>query len=561
MLGPEEAAAAMAPRVAAGETVGMLFGRERYGLENHEVALADRIVTLPVNPAFASLNLAQAVVIVAYEWFKLTGTGQPFAMPVKSKPAPKEQLLAFFEMLERELAAVEFFRPAEKRDTMVINMRNIFTRMEPTRQDIQTLHGVIIAIAEGRKGPAKGGVLDGEEAERLRALLAEHGEGRVPNERGPVRGLARLLRRNPTEAEARAMGRAHQGPPLRGPGLQAPDTGRPADSGLRVVPAARDPRSRAASGKRGGRKDARRQARMALDARLSRDRGAGGRRGDGCREGAGRIGGGLSLVILPAESLRLDRLQRRCRAGAQEAHVACDRKEARAALGDGHRAVRAVAIGAGDLARLLRRRDDEIERAIDLSRQRIDALAAGDRDGEIGRPEEQGVDTRCAGDGVDVAERGSRLDHGEGDDRVVRAVKIVRLVGDARERGRAMRSPASLAERRELRRGDEGLGVGGRVDHRRDDPFGAEVERAADVSEVVDADTHDGRCAGLADRGDRRDGARDIPQAVLAVERDGDEALARDRLGDDGVGLGRTNRNRQFRRHGSGRRARSLAEP
>jgi tRNA/rRNA methyltransferase len=62
---------------------------------------------------------------------------------------------------------------------------------------------VIMAIAEGRKGPARGGVLDGEEAEMLRTLLAEHGGGRVPNERGPVRGLSRLLRRNPTEAERR----------------------------------------------------------------------------------------------------------------------------------------------------------------------------------------------------------------------------------------------------------------------------------------------------------------------------------------------------------------------
>ena len=84
---------------------------------------------------------------------------------------------------------------------MQINLRNIFTRMRPTQQDIQNLHGVIMAIAEGRKGPARGGVLDGEEAEMLRALLAEHGSGRVPKERGPVRGLARLLRRNPTDAE------------------------------------------------------------------------------------------------------------------------------------------------------------------------------------------------------------------------------------------------------------------------------------------------------------------------------------------------------------------------
>jgi tRNA/rRNA methyltransferase len=202
VVGPAEAAALMAPRIAAGENVAILFGRERNGLENDEVALADRIVTLPVNPAFASLNLAQAVVIVAYEWFKLSSDEKlPFAMPQKSAPAPKEQLLAFFASLERELEKVEFFRPPDKRETMQINLRNIFTRMQPTRQDIQTLHGVIMAIAEGRKGPARGGVLDGEEAEMLRALLAEHGSGRVPKERGPVRGLARLLRRNPTEAE------------------------------------------------------------------------------------------------------------------------------------------------------------------------------------------------------------------------------------------------------------------------------------------------------------------------------------------------------------------------
>jgi tRNA/rRNA methyltransferase len=202
VIGPAQAAAQMAPRIAVGETVAILFGRERNGLENDEVALADCIVTLPVNPAFASLNLAQAIVIVAYEWFKLaSGEALPFAMPQKSASAPKEQLLAFFASVERELEKVEFFRPPDKRETMQINLRNIFTRMQPTQQDIQTLHGVITSIAEGRKGPARGGVLDGAEAEMLRALLAEHGSGRVPKERGPVRGLARLLRRNPTEAE------------------------------------------------------------------------------------------------------------------------------------------------------------------------------------------------------------------------------------------------------------------------------------------------------------------------------------------------------------------------
>jgi tRNA/rRNA methyltransferase len=202
VLGPDEAAQFLAPHVAAGENVAVLFGRERYGLENEEVALADRIVTFPVNPAFASLNLAQAVALVAYEWFKLASGGAlPFVMPQKSEPAGKEQVQAFFANLERQLDLIEYFRPLDKRATMLVNLRNIFARMQPTRQDIQTLHGIVVALTEGRKGPARGGVLDGEEAKALRALLAEYGEGRVPGERGPVRGLARLLRRNPTDAE------------------------------------------------------------------------------------------------------------------------------------------------------------------------------------------------------------------------------------------------------------------------------------------------------------------------------------------------------------------------
>jgi tRNA/rRNA methyltransferase len=202
VLGPHEAALMLAPRVAAGENVAVLFGRERHGLENDEVALADRIVTFPVNPAFASLNLAQAVALIAYEWFKLASGGAlPFTMPRKSDPASKQQIEAFFTNLERELDQIEYFRPLDKRATMLVNLRNIFARMQPTRQDIQTLHGIVMALTEGRKGPARGGVLDSEEARTLRALLAEYSEGRVPGERGPVRGLSRLLRRNPTDAE------------------------------------------------------------------------------------------------------------------------------------------------------------------------------------------------------------------------------------------------------------------------------------------------------------------------------------------------------------------------
>src|ERR1700693_2735117 len=101
------------------------------------------------------------------------------SLPGQIAPAPEKQPpglfrapwrgpgkgLAFFAALERELEKVEFFRPPDKRATMQINLRNIFSRMEPTQQDIQTLHGVIMSIAEGRKGPARGGVLDGAEGE------------------------------------------------------------------------------------------------------------------------------------------------------------------------------------------------------------------------------------------------------------------------------------------------------------------------------------------------------------------------------------------------------------
>jgi tRNA/rRNA methyltransferase len=203
VVGPDVAAAEMAAQIRSGGAVGILFGRERAGLLNWEVGLANRIITFPVNPGFASLNLAQAVLLIGYEWFKLsTANALPFAMPERSEPASQYQIQAFFDNLVRELDKVEFLRPAEKRDTMLVNLRNIFTRMEPTKQDMHTLHGVVMAIAEGRKGPAKGGVLDGEQATRLRALLAEHGQGAGPADgSSTVRGLARLLRRNPTDAE------------------------------------------------------------------------------------------------------------------------------------------------------------------------------------------------------------------------------------------------------------------------------------------------------------------------------------------------------------------------
>ena len=228
--------------VGAGGGAGILFGRERYGLQNEEVALANRIITFPVNPGFASLNLAQAVLLIGYEWFKhSTGGALPFAMPERSEPASQHQMQAFFDNLVRELDKVEFLRPREKRETMLVNLRNIFTRMDPTKQDMHTLHGVVMAIAEGRKGPAKGGVLDGEQATRLRALLAEHGQGPAAPGDSCYRARARpAASPQPDRCRADPVAGADPRPPFRR-AVQAPDPGGAPHSGFRLLRApARD---------------------------------------------------------------------------------------------------------------------------------------------------------------------------------------------------------------------------------------------------------------------------------------------------------------------------------
>ena len=178
----------------------------------------------------------------------------------------------FFATLERELEKVEFFRPPDKRATMLINLRNIFTRMQPTQQDIQTLHGVIMAIAEGRKGPAQRRRARRRARPRRCARCSPStAEGRVPGERGPVRGLSRLLRRNPTDAERHFWDALTQRPALRRQGLQAAGAGRrrtsPTSCRFRcalvidLVPA---------GGERSAPQGAREQHRVALRARLPR---------------------------------------------------------------------------------------------------------------------------------------------------------------------------------------------------------------------------------------------------------------------------------------------------
>lgn len=153
---PAEMMPDVAARVASGQGVGILFGRERTGLENDEISLADAIVTFPVNPQFASLNLAQAVLLMGYEWFRAAqGDVKPFSDEAQA-PAPREMVVSLFDYLEDELDRGGFF-PPDKREIMARNLRDILHRLAMSEQDCRTLRGAVHALAEGRKRRAKDG--------------------------------------------------------------------------------------------------------------------------------------------------------------------------------------------------------------------------------------------------------------------------------------------------------------------------------------------------------------------------------------------------------------------
>ncbi len=153
--GPQHAVGALSGRMAAGERVGVLFGRERWGLTNDEVAMADAILTYPVNPRFASLNIAQAVLLFGYEWFRQTvGEAPAFARDGGEEMPPladKADLFRLFDHLESELDVGGFLKPPEKRPRMVNALRNMLHRAQLTDQDVRTLRGVIVALT-GRRG-------------------------------------------------------------------------------------------------------------------------------------------------------------------------------------------------------------------------------------------------------------------------------------------------------------------------------------------------------------------------------------------------------------------------
>lgn len=170
VLTPEQAIAEARARIARGERCGILFGRERNGLETSEVANADALIMIPVNSRFASLNLAQAVLLLGYEWMRSDagrslGRVTTYEKPLneglymgRDRPATKEELIGLFEHLERELEANGFFNPAHRKTVVSQNLRTLLTRMNATEQEVRTLRGIVATLAQGkgraRKGPS-----------------------------------------------------------------------------------------------------------------------------------------------------------------------------------------------------------------------------------------------------------------------------------------------------------------------------------------------------------------------------------------------------------------------
>ena len=162
VLEVREAMAELHTRAARGEKCAIMFGPERTGLENEDMALADAVVTIPVAPEYASLNIGQAVVVCAHEWFShvhaaagaqgaqspifARSVTQPNALQAVPEVAPREQLLGLLGQLEAGLDDVNFWRVPEKKDIMWRNIRATLVRAGLSEQEIATWRGVVKAL-------------------------------------------------------------------------------------------------------------------------------------------------------------------------------------------------------------------------------------------------------------------------------------------------------------------------------------------------------------------------------------------------------------------------------
>ena len=140
---PAHAMKDAAQRIANGEKVAVLFGPERAGMENDDIAKANAIISVPVNPEFASLNLAQCVLLTGYEWRQATVETVPATVSMEGDWASQQEMEKLAEHYEDRMETAGFFFPEHKAPSMKIHLRNLWSRMPLTRADVQMLHGVM----------------------------------------------------------------------------------------------------------------------------------------------------------------------------------------------------------------------------------------------------------------------------------------------------------------------------------------------------------------------------------------------------------------------------------
>ncbi len=146
---PEQAMIEARARIKEGQQVGIMFGPERAGLENADVVRANAIISIPVNPAFGSLNLAQAVLLCAYEWRRAVDETPASTVEMAgARHASAVEVEKLYARMQRELDARGFFWPDHKAASMQLALRNMLSRLPLTDTDIRTLHGVIRTLAE-----------------------------------------------------------------------------------------------------------------------------------------------------------------------------------------------------------------------------------------------------------------------------------------------------------------------------------------------------------------------------------------------------------------------------
>jgi len=188
MVKPVVTPAAMATAMRARQSEshpqsGILFGCERTGLDNDDISLADAICSVPLNPAFSSLNLAQAVLVMGYEWFQSADVTPDERLELHdARPATRGEINAMFAHMEAALDAAGFLAPPEKKPAMARNIRNIFNRAALTEQDVQTLRGIINALLRWPRD-ARDKALKPRVAAISRGLADPEGQGEKAQEK------------------------------------------------------------------------------------------------------------------------------------------------------------------------------------------------------------------------------------------------------------------------------------------------------------------------------------------------------------------------------------------